>query len=52
MDIVSAKEVAIFFPALEADVLHQDGTSPCFPPRHVDAIPLRWHGAISHGVLA
>lgn len=52
MDTVPVKEVAIFFPALEADVLQQDGTSSPFAPRHVDAVPLRWHGAISHGVLA
>lgn len=53
MDRVSVKEVAIFFPAPEADVLQQDGmSSPFSPPRHVDAVPLRWHGAISHGVLA
>lgn len=52
MDGVSVKEVAVFFPAREADVLQQDGTSPSFPPRHVDAVPLRWHSAISHRVLA
>lgn len=32
MDRVSVKEVAIFFPAPEADVLQQDGMSSPFSP--------------------
>lgn len=51
MDRVSVKEVATLFPAPGADALHQDCTSPLLPS-HVDAVPSRWHGAISHSALA